>query len=320
MNLKMMNNKLIILIALFLFLIVVVSSLLIGSVKIDLTNLNQITAKIFWGIRLPRIMLGIITGIVLATSGGVLQGMLNNPLAEPYLLGISSGAALGSIIAIVIKKVFLMPILGFLGAMLSIFLVWQLAKRQKVVERTKLILAGIILNLFFSALIALLMSIFQQELGQIFSVLMGNLNYVFTHLTIKILWVISIVVILGVITINFFAQRINILSLGDYTADSLGVEVQSTRKILFVLSSLLVGLVVSFTGIIGFVGLIIPHISRMIIGNDNRLLLPLSAILGATFLVFCDTIARTAFVIELPVGVVTSLFGAPFFIYLLKKN
>ena len=303
-----------------LFVLVIIISLLTGSVDIDLLSLNEITSKIFFGIRLPRVVLGIITGMVLATSGGVLQGMLNNPLAEPYLLGISSGAALGSIIAIILKKVYLMPILGFMGAILTIFLVWQLAKSRRIVERTKLILAGIILNLFFSALIALLMSFFQKELGQIFSVLMGNLNYIFSHFSLNILWLISIISLVGVILINLFANRINILSLGDYTADSLGVDVQTTRKILFVLSSLLVGLVVSFTGIIGFVGLIIPHISRMLIGNDNRLLLPLSAILGSTFLVFCDTIARTLFIIELPVGVVTALFGAPFFIYLLKKS
>jgi len=305
---------------LVLFVLVIIISLLTGSVDIDLLSLNEITSKIFFGIRLPRVVLGIITGMVLATSGGVLQGMLNNPLAEPYLLGISSGAALGSIIAIILKKVYLMPILGFMGAILTIFLVWQLAKSRRIVERTKLILAGIILNLFFSALIALLMSFFQKELGQIFSVLMGNLNYIFSHFSLNILWLISIISLVGVILINLFANRINILSLGDYTADSLGVDVQTTRKILFVLSSLLVGLVVSFTGIIGFVGLIIPHISRMLIGNDNRLLLPLSAILGSTFLVFCDTIARTLFIIELPVGVVTALFGAPFFIYLLKKS
>jgi len=315
-----MKNKFIIIFALVLFVLVIIISLLTGSVDIDLLSLNEITSKIFFGIRLPRVVLGIITGMVLATSGGVLQGMLNNPLAEPYLLGISSGAALGSIIAIILKKVYLMPILGFMGAILTIFLVWQLAKSRRIVERTKLILAGIILNLFFSALIALLMSFFQKELGQIFSVLMGNLNYIFSHFSLNILWLISIISLVGVILINLFANRINILSLGDYTADSLGVDVQTTRKILFVLSSLLVGLVVSFTGIIGFVGLIIPHISRMLIGNDNRLLLPLSAILGSTFLVFCDTIARTLFIIELPVGVVTALFGAPFFIYLLKKS
>jgi len=315
-----MKNKFIIIFSLVLFVLVIIISLLTGSVDIDLLSLNEITSKIFFGIRLPRVVLGIITGMVLATSGGVLQGMLNNPLAEPYLLGISSGAALGSIIAIILKKVYLMPILGFMGAILTIFLVWQLAKSRRIVERTKLILAGIILNLFFSALIALLMSFFQKELGQIFSVLMGNLNYIFSHFSLNILWLISIISLVGVILINLFANRINILSLGDYTADSLGVDVQTTRKILFVLSSLLVGLVVSFTGIIGFVGLIIPHISRMLIGNDNRLLLPLSAILGSTFLVFCDTIARTLFIIELPVGVVTALFGAPFFIYLLKKS
>lgn len=315
-----MKNRLILIFSFLTLLAVILISMLSGSVKINLLHFTEVTKNIFWRIRFPRVVLGIITGMVLATSGGVLQGMLNNPLAEPYLLGISSGAALGSITAIILQKIYLMPILGFLGAMLSTFLVWQLAKSRKVVERTKLILAGIILNLFFSALIALLMSFFQKELGQIFSVLMGNLNYIFSQFSINILWTVTIISLAGVFLMIFFANRINILSLGDYTADSMGVDVQATRKFLFVFSSLLVGLVVSFTGIIGFVGLIIPHISRMLIGNDNRLLLPLSAILGATFLVLCDTVARTAFIIELPVGVVTALFGAPFFIYLLKRS
>src|SRR6056297_2185315 len=211
-----MKNKFIIIFSLVLFVLVIIISLLTGSVDIDLLSLNEITSKIFFGMRLPRVVLGIITGMVLATSGGVLQGMLNNPLAEPYLLGISSGAALGSIIAIILKKVYLMPILGFMGAILTIFLVWQLAKSRRIVERTKLILAGIILNLFFSALIALLMSFFQKELGQIFSVLMGNLNYIFSHFSLNILWLISIISLVGVILINLFANRINILSLGDY--------------------------------------------------------------------------------------------------------
>lgn len=315
-----MKNRLILIFSFLTLLAVILISMLSGSVKINLLHFTEVTKNIFWRIRFPRVVLGIITGMVLATSGGVLQGMLNNPLAEPYLLGISSGAALGSITAIILQKIYLMPILGFLGAMLSTFLVWQLAKSRKVVERTKLILAGIILNLFFSALIALLMSFFQKELGQIFSVLMGNLNYIFSQFSINILWTVTIISLAGVFLMIFFANRINILSLGDYTADSMGVDVQATRKFLFVFSSLLVGLVVSFTGIIGFVGLIIPHISRMLIGNDNRLLLPLSAILGAAFLVLCDTVARTAFIIELPVGVVTALFGAPFFIYLLKRS
>jgi iron complex transport system permease protein len=213
-----------------------------------------------------------------------------------------------------------MPLFGFLGALVTIVLVWNLAQKNRFLERTRLILAGVIVSLFFSAIISLIMSIFQQELGQIFAILMGNLGYIFSSQNLYLLWILVGISLIGVIVLNIFALRINILSLGDYTADSMGIDVQRTRKILFVLSSLLVGIVVAFTGIIGFVGLIIPHICRMIIGPDNRHLLTLSGILGAAFLVFCDTIARSILVIELPVGVITAIFGAPFFVYLLRKN
>ncbi|MGC9337847.1 MAG: FecCD family ABC transporter permease [Candidatus Cloacimonadia bacterium] len=299
---------------------VILFALNTGAADINLFSLSDAGRQILFKIRIPRIILGLITGLVLATTGGVLQGMLNNPLAEPYLLGISSGAALGSIIALVLRQVFLMPLFGFLGALFTIVLVWNLAQKDHFIERTRLILAGIIVSLFFSAIISLIMSIFQQELGQIFAILMGNLGYIFSSQNLYLLWILLGVSLIGVVILNIFALRINILSLGDYTADSMGIDVQRTRKTLFVLSSLLVGIVVAFTGIIGFVGLIIPHICRMIIGPNNRYLLALSGILGATFLVFCDTIARSILVIELPVGVITAIFGAPFFVYLLRKN
>lgn len=299
---------------------VILFALNTGAADINLFSLSDAGRQILFKIRIPRIILGLITGLVLATTGGVLQGMLNNPLAEPYLLGISSGAALGSIIALVLRQAFLMPLFGFLGALFTIVLVWNLAQKDHFIERTRLILAGIIVSLFFSAIISLIMSIFQQELGQIFAILMGNLGYIFSSQNLYLLWILLGVSLIGVVILNIFALRINILSLGDYTADSMGIDVQRTRKTLFVLSSLLVGIVVAFTGIIGFVGLIIPHICRMIIGPNNRYLLALSGILGATFLVFCDTIARSILVIELPVGVITAIFGAPFFVYLLRKN
>ncbi|MEA3475676.1 MAG: iron chelate uptake ABC transporter family permease subunit [Candidatus Cloacimonadota bacterium] len=315
-----MRNRIIIIVSVLILSAIVLFALLNGSASVNIFSLSETGRDILFRIRIPRIVLGLITGLVLATSGGVLQGMLNNPLAEPYLLGISSGAALGSIIAIVLNKIFLMPIFGFGGALLTIILVWKIGKKGKIIHRTQLILSGIIISLFFSAIIALLMSIFQRELGQIFSILMGNLGYIFSKSSISILWIMVGISIIGVTLLNIFSNRINILSLGDYTADSLGVNVYKTRKFLFIITSLLVGMVVAFTGIIGFVGLIIPHICRILVGPDNRYLLPLSGILGAGFLVFCDTIARSILVIELPVGVITALFGAPFFVYLLKQK
>jgi len=300
--------------------VIILLALQFGSSAIHIFSMTENAENILFNIRIPRIMLGLAAGLVLATSGGVLQGMLHNPLAEPYLLGISSGAALGSIAGLLLRKIYLMPLFGFAGALLSMLLVWNIAQQQRYVDKTKLILSGIIVNMFFSAIIALLMSIFRQDLSQIFSILMGNLGYMFSSSNIYLLWVIILCAVSGTIILNIYALRLNVLSLGDYSATSLGVDVYKTRKVLFVLTSFLVGIIVAFVGIIGFVGLIIPHISRMMVGSNNKLVLPLAGILGAGFLIFCDTIARSILVIELPVGVITALFGAPFFVYLLKRK
>ncbi|MBC8382371.1 MAG: iron ABC transporter permease [Candidatus Cloacimonetes bacterium] len=315
-----MNKKLAILIGFIALIVVVFISLQIGGSSINLFSLTESSRNILFNIRIPRIVLGIIAGLVLASSGGVLQGMLHNPLADPYLLGISSGAALGSIIGLLLKKIYLMPLFGFLGALLTMILVWQIAQKQRHIDKTKLILAGVVVNMFFSAIIAFLMSVFHKDLAQIFSILMGNLGFIFSQSTSFLLWTIAGLSILGVIILYFFSVKLNILSVGDYSAETLGVNVYKTRKFLFILTSFLVGIIVSFVGIIGFVGLIIPHIARILIGSDNRYMLPLSALLGASFLVLCDTIARSVMVIEIPVGVVTALFGAPFFVYLLKRK
>ncbi len=315
-----MNNKVAIPLSIITLIIVIFISLQFGGSSIHLFSLTEGAKNILLNIRIPRLLLGLAAGIVLATSGGVLQGMLHNPLAEPYLLGISSGAAFGSIAGLLLKKMYLMPLFGFFGALLSMILVWNIARTQKYIDKTKLILSGIIVNMFFSAIIALLMSLFRRDLSQIFSILMGNLGYMFSTSNIYLLWIIVVVSLVGTVIMNVFAIRLNVLSLGDYSASSLGVNVYRTRKFLFVLTSFLVGIIVSFVGIIGFVGLIIPHIARMLVGPDNKLMLPLAGILGAGFIILCDTIARSVLVIELPVGVVTALFGAPFFVYLLKRK
>ncbi|MDP8227662.1 MAG: iron ABC transporter permease [Candidatus Celaenobacter polaris] len=315
-----MNKKLYILFGFIALLIVIFVSLQIGGSSINLFSLTESSRNILFNIRIPRIILGIVAGLVLAISGGVLQGMLHNPLADPYLLGISSGAALGSIIGLLLKKIYLMPLFGFLGALLTMILVWKIAQKHRHIDKTRLILAGVVVNMFFSAIIAFLMSIFHKDLAQIFSILMGNLGFIFSQSTSFLLWMITGLSIVGVIVLYFFSAKINILSIGDYSAETLGVNVYKTRKFLFILTSFLVGIIVSFVGIIGFVGLIIPHIARLLIGSDNRYMLPLSALLGASFLVLSDTIARSVMVIEIPVGVVTALFGAPFFVYLLRKK
>jgi len=318
--LNIMNKKLYLFFGFIALLTAIFISLQFGGSSINLFALSETSRNILFNIRIPRILLGIAAGLVLASSGGVLQGMLHNPLAEPYLLGISSGAALGSIIGLLLKKIYLMPVLGFLGALLTMIIVWKIAQKQRHIDKTRLILAGVVVNMFFSAIIAFLMSVFHQDLAQIFSILMGNLGFIFSQSTSFLLWMITGFSIAGVIILCFFSAKLNILSTGEYSAETLGVNVYKTRKFLFILTSFLVGIIVSFVGIIGFVGLIIPHIARLLIGSDNRYMLPLSALLGASFLVICDTIARSVMVIEIPVGVVTAFFGAPFFVYLLKRK
>jgi len=262
-----------------------------------------------------------LVGAALSCAGVVFQALLRNPLADPYVLGISGGAAVGAISAIVIglgSLPFGIPGLAFTGGLLSILLVWGLSGATGDRRTDRMLLAGIIVNAFFSALIMFLVSTAGGE--QIHSVvfwLMGDLAMAGE----RDIWLAALFLAAGFAVMFFHARDLNILITGEGTALQLGIPVQRTRMILLVSASLVTGAAVSVSGVIGFVGLVVPHIVRMRFGSDHRLLLPASLLFGGAFLMAADTVARIVLApAELPVGVITALCGAPYFAYLMKRS
>ena len=318
------------------FIAVAIVSVLIGPAKIGIiqglkglfcgwhegyTGLTPSEKTIIFSIRLPRVIFAGLVGASLSAAGVIFQALLRNPLADPFILGISGGSAVGAIIGIIIglgSVPFGIPGLAFLGAVITVILVFLIGKTNKELHSNTLLLAGVIVNAFFSAIIMFLISISTNtDLHNITFWLMGDLSLANW---IKILFV-SVLLLFGFVVIYSYARPLNLIVTGEETAMQLGVNVERTKIILFLAGSLVTALAVSFSGIIGFVGLIIPHIMRMLLGPDHRLLLPASFLFGASFLVMADTIARTVIPhSELPVGVITAICGAPYFIYLLRRR
>lgn len=283
--------------------------------------LPEMDKTILFSIRLPRIIFAGLVGAALAAAGVVFQGLLRNPLADPYILGISGGSAVGAIIAIVTgvsALPFGTPVLSFMGALFTIIMVYGIARTNKELQSNTLLLAGVIVNAFFSAVIMFLVSVSSNtNLHSIMFWLMGDLSLVVGD----DIPVIALFLMVGFAVIYTYARHLNLIVTGEETAMQLGVDVEKTKKILFLVASLVTAAAVSVSGIIGFVGLIIPHIMRMLLGSDHRLLLPASLLFGASFLIVADTVARTIMApAELPVGVITALCGAPYFIYLLRRR
>lgn len=272
-------------------------------------------------IRLPRIILAIVAGAGLSVSGCVFQGVLRNPLADPFTLGISGGAAFGVSIgfAVGITKIswIFLPLFGFCGAILSVCLVYVL-NMKKEFDSNGMILSGVVASYIFSSAVMLLFSISSSDqLYSAFMWLMGNLSF-FDE---RLLPIVIILVVTGVIILCLSGNIVNIISLGNEKSNSLGVNTSKTIKYLFLLSSLITAAIVSCCGVIGFVGLMIPHITRKFIGNDNRVVMPFSAITGSIFLLICDTVSRTVIApVEIPIGVITSIVGGIFFVFLLLKR
>ncbi len=289
-----------------------------GILTGDLDPTEQI---IIYSIRLPRVLLASVIGAALSASGSVFQALLRNPLADPYVLGVSGGAAAGAIVGILIGAgavPFGISGFAFLGGALTIFLVFGIAKEKRGRQPYTLILAGVIVNAFFSAVIMFLISTSSHaDLHPIVFWLMGDLGMADSGETL----VTGLALLAGFAFIYLFARDMNLLVTGEDSARQLGVHVERVRMTLLVAASLLAGLAVAVSGIIAFVGLIVPHMMRLIFGSDHRLLLPSSLLFGAAFMLAADTAARTLLApSELPVGVVTAVLGAPFFIYLLRKR
>ncbi len=297
-------------------------------------GLAEVLDLIFWGtgesasrdivlgVRLPRIVLGSLVGAALATAGAIFQALLRNPLADPYVLGVSGGAALAAIGVLALGSLFgistsMVPMAAFGGGLLATALLYWVSGGPGRSGPTGLLLTGVVFNAFASAGIVFLASIAGFFDGsRIFLWLIGHLSAV----EIDAAGLVAISVAIGLTVACGLARSLNLIALGDETAAQLGVPVDSHRRLLLLSTSLMVGAAVSVSGLIGFVGLIVPHALRLVIGSDHRLLIPAAALTGAGFLVLSDTLARTVLEgRELPVGAVTALIGGPLFIFLLRR-
>lgn len=306
---------------------VVLAAVSIGSERIDLLaavrNLDARDAAILFSSRLPRVLMAALVGMALASAGGAFQALLRNPLADPFILGVSGGAALGSVLAIGFHLSFAgISMAAFLAALLTMILIFSIARTKGRLPSHTLLLTGVIFNAFCFALILFVNAVVTMEQAyQIVFLLIGNLEST-NYTTIALA---AFFILIGFMVLVALAQKMNILSLGDETAGQLGINSNRLRFAIFFASSLMVGAAVAISGLIGFVGLFIPHIIRLIFGPDHRLLIPASGLLGAAFLVGSDAIGRTllmntGYQTELPVGVITALIGAPFFVFLLKRQ
>ncbi len=338
---KMYRTKIFILLLLLLFFILF--SITLGDVKIPFTDtvkiiLNKfgfLSSKIDMGgikksnifivlnIRLPRILLACLVGSMLSLVGTSYQAIFKNPMADPFVMGVSSGAAFGATIGILLhfnKGIIgfgLTSILAFGGALLTTFIVYNLARVGSKISTTSILLAGIVMSSLLSSGISLMMIFNHDELAKIISWTLGSFNGAnWTQIV-----VILIPAVVGTLFLTTFARELNAIVMGEEQAQNLGVNVERTKKVILITASFLAACAVSVSGIIGFVGLIVPHLFRLILGSDHRILLPVSVVGGAIFLVICDTLARTILNgIEIPVGIITSICGGPFFLYLLKRN
>ena len=307
-----------------------------GSADIKLKDLLEIVSdspgETWWNakavillkVRLPRILLACMVGGALAVSGVVLQALLRNPLADPYILGVSSGSALGAIIAILlglnitIGSLPSIPLFAFAGGLLTILFVYHISKIHRKISIQTMLLVGVVTGAILAAIIMFITSIAGPHKVQgIIFWLMGSLS----SEEYPMVAIVSFYVIVGILILLCHARSLNLLVLGEESATQLGLDVERAKKIAFIGASLITGAAVSVSGLIGFVGILIPHVVRMIIGSDHRLLLPAAGLCGSIYLIIADTLARTLMApTEIPVGVITAICGGPFFIYLLRKK
>ncbi|MEK4733784.1 FecCD family ABC transporter permease [Paenibacillus sp. FSL L8-0641] len=309
-----------------LLLAVSVYGLAYGSVSIPLQEINQILLHndestyrtILMDLRLPRVLVGLLVGACLAASGALLQGVMKNPLADPGIIGVSAGGGLAAVITMVMlpQLSYLLPITAFLGAFLSAIVIYLLAW-DRGASPVKIVLAGVAINALLGALTNGVMVMYSDRVQAVLPWLSGGLNGRSWHH----LEFMTPYAIIGLIASFFAIKPANLLLLGDDSAQLLGQRVELQRMLIILLSALLAGTAVSVAGLIGFVGLVVPHVIRLLIGEDYRFLLPLSIVGGGTLVVLADTVARSWFdPIELPVGILLAVIGAPFFLILLKKR
>ncbi len=310
-----------------LLIITVFLALLIGSESIGAYELagiilgksnDSILNSIVFDIRLPRITLALAVGGGLSIAGAVFQATLMNPLAEPYILGVSSGGAFGAVLSFLLGlSFFSTQLFAFAGTLSVVFIVFFLGRRFGELEPNTLLLSGVMVGAFLSAVILVMITLLNESLRSAVFWLMGNLSL--ANRTDVYYILIASIAISVFLSLN--SNKYNLLSLGTESASTLGLETKRLKNVTYIAASLLTGTVVSVSGIIGFIGLIVPHFCRMVFGIDNRIVVPASFFTGAIFLIIADTIARTIISpAELPVGAITAILGAPVFVYLLRKR
>lgn len=327
------KNILVYLVAVIVLILIGFTALFIGSSYINpidvvsyiLSN-NQIsasTAIIISEIRLPRIILAFIVGAGLAVAGSVFQAIIRNPMVDPYIIGISAGAGTGVMVAlflgieISVLNLSSIPVFAFIGAVSTVFIVYQLAKVGKKLPVLTFLLAGVAMSFILNSVMSFLMVLRTENLQQLVYWLMGSLaGSSWSDIQMVLPYFLAALAV-----IVFYLKDLNILLLGEESAAHLGLNVERTKIILLGSASLITASVVSVSGSIGFIGLVVPHITRMIIGPDHRKLIPLTALFGGGFLLVADTAARTIMApMELPVGIITALAGGPYFIHLLRNK
>lgn len=337
---KTIKHTIILLIILIVLIIVAAS---IGAAKVSLKDTGLIIASFIPGvnyfinvedlnpqeiviisqIRLPRIFLSIFVGIALASAGVIFQGLFRNPMADPFVIGVSAGAAFGATIGLVfitgvgLLGISTITIFALLGALATTFLVYSISSARGKVSVTTLLLSGIALSAMLSAMTSFIMIFRTHDLAKIIFWIMGGLTAASWYKFNIIAPMVAVLIIIS----GFYMRDLNIISLGDERAAQLGVQTERVKKILLIMASLIAALAVSVSGIIGFVGLVTPHILRLIVGPDHKILYPTSAVAGGIVLLMSDTLARTILMPrEIPVGIITSIVGVPFFLYLLVKS
>lgn len=320
------HHKTCLLLSLILLFVIIAFAICCGAVFLPPGELwgilrgeyGETDKTILISLRLPRVLLAAFVGAGLSVVGAFLQGLLRNPLADPYVLGVSSGAAFGATLAIIGGLGFWgIESSAFLFALLTISAVYLIAKTGTRVSMTSMLLAGIAVSAFMSSIISLLMLLNHNELSRIVFWTMGSFGLVFWS---DLLYTVPPILV-GSLVMYAFARDLNVIMSGEEIAENLGIDTERVKKIILAAGSLITAAAVCATGIIGFVGLIIPHICRLLIGPDNRVLVPFSALCGAAFLILTDTMARTILApAEIPVGIITAGLGGPFFIYLLVKT
>ncbi len=290
---------------------------------VDISDIRTAYITIVWQVRLPRIIMSALVGGGLAMVGASFQGLFRNPLADPHILGVSSGAAAGATIAMLsgitlsIGGLSAVGIFAFIGALVTVFSVYRIACVGNKVAVTNILLTGTAISSMLSAVISLLMSLNHDDIEKVYMWTLGS----FSAATWKKILFLVIAIVAGGIILLVFAKELDLIATGEETAASLGVDTAVVKRSIIIAASLLVAACVSVSGIIGFVGLVIPHCIRFFCGPKHSRLLPLCMVGGAIFMVICDTISRTLIApSEIPVGVVTALFGAPYFIVLLQRN